>query len=99
MNTNRKREVVLYIRDFTPTSNGETEYVKKHNGLIRQIDEIIQTGKGDTIEVTSQISLGDNEVEFCESLRRIQDAELYLQIGKATHHPVDLPMLKWRGRK
>jgi hypothetical protein len=99
METKKRRAVILYIRDFTPASSGETEYVKKHNGLIRLIDEIMQTGKGDTIEVTSQISLGDNESEFRESLRRIQGAELYLQIGRVTYHPVDLPMLKWKGKR
>lgn len=97
-NTKRKRAAVLYIRDFTPASNGETEYVKKHGGLIEKIDEIMRLGLGDTLEVTAQISLGDNEFEFRESLKRIQESELYLQIGKITYHPIDLWMLEWRGK-
>jgi hypothetical protein len=72
--------------------------VKKHDGLILFIDDCVRLGDFDTIAVTTQRALGDNEAEFRESLRRIQGADLYLMIGPEVYHPIDLPMLDWTGK-
>jgi hypothetical protein len=84
---------------FTGRTTADTgePYVKKYSALIELIDDIV-AGRSyyDTIEVTTQYSLGDNEAEFRESLRRIKEAELYLKIGRKVYHPIDLRTIQWR---
>ena len=94
-NTRRMRQARLYARNFI-ASQGETEYVRKHADLIEFIERMVVQGSGDTLEVTSQSSLGDTETEFRESLRRIKEAELFLKIGTVTYHPVDFRTIRWR---
>ena len=67
----------------------------KHHNLLKLIDDATNSDHITTIAVSEHQALGDTESEFRESLKRIAEAELFLQIEEVIFHPRDLFRLKW----
>lgn len=84
--------MIWYFRD---PSTKQT-YQEKHRDLLRLIDNATSSDHITTIAISEQQALGDTEAEFRESLKRIAEAELYLQVEGVIFHPRDLPRLRWR---
>jgi len=89
-----KPHVIWYFRAL---STKQPPYHIKHRGLLKLIDDATRSDHITTIAITEYQALGDTESEFRESLKRIAEAELYLQVNRVIYHPRDLLNLKWRG--
>ena len=85
--------MIWYFRD---PSTKQT-YEEKHRDLLRLIDNATNSDHITTIAISEKQALGDSEAEFLESLKRIEEAELYLLLDSVVYHPRDLILLRWRG--